>query len=102
MDEFRLETSCEQNRASLYECFHDGDCDNKIIKDLNLDSLESFLTKDRGYGLRSSRYIERGQAIIEYTGEVLSEKQYAKQSKQYEKEGKCNEVRASLFEVAAC
>merc|ERR1712002_788930 len=52
-------------------------CSNQRIQQhLWVQDLEKFLTKDRGYGIRTKKYIPSGEFICEYLGEVVSEQEF--------------------------
>lgn len=75
------------NRTMLYECDANNcaltfqECTNRAFFDLGHRSgvrsgykvgLETFKTKDRGYGVRANRSFSPGQIIVEYCGEVIT------------------------------
>ncbi|KAH9513216.1 Histone-Lysine N-Methyltransferase ash1l, partial [Bulinus truncatus] len=62
-------TECTPSTCSL------GDnCDNqKIQRHEWVQGLEKFVTKDRGFGVRTKSFIKNGYFILEYLGEVVSE-----------------------------
>jgi len=68
------------NRAMLYECdFKSCPCGNKCtnreIQNGKTVPVEVFLTKLKGWGLKSTSKINAGTLIIEYVGKVIEESQ---------------------------
>ncbi|XP_060607678.1 uncharacterized protein LOC132759835 [Ruditapes philippinarum] len=70
------------NRLIYTECSPDlcpcGDqCSNQgIQKHQFAQGLQKFLTKDRGFGVRTTKSIKSGDLITEYLGEVVSEQEF--------------------------
>ncbi|KAL4227882.1 Histone-Lysine N-Methyltransferase ash1l [Mactra antiquata] len=70
------------NRVIYTECSPDlcpcGDqCSNQAIqKHQFAPGLQKFLTKDRGFGVRTSKSVKSGELIVEYLGEVVSEQEF--------------------------
>ncbi|KAF9968912.1 Histone-Lysine N-Methyltransferase ash1l [Actinomortierella ambigua] len=69
------------NRVMFYECVSAhcpcGDqCSNQRFqrKNPNEDHLEVIWTEERGFGIRTTKPIKRGSLVIEYRGEVISQK----------------------------
>ncbi|KAG0237479.1 Histone-Lysine N-Methyltransferase ash1l [Actinomortierella wolfii] len=69
------------NRVMFYECVSAhcpcGDqCSNQRFqrKNPNEDHLEVIWTEERGFGIRTTKPIRRGSLVIEYRGEVISQK----------------------------
>ncbi|KAK4337209.1 hypothetical protein RND71_043308 [Anisodus tanguticus] len=68
------------NRAMFVECNPNlcpcGEkCSNqKLLKNEWAPGLERFLTRNRGWGVRTTNFIKKSSFIIEYIGEVVSEK----------------------------
>ncbi|XP_065314817.1 uncharacterized protein LOC135923799 isoform X1 [Gordionus sp. m RMFG-2023] len=56
-------------------------CSNqKIQKYQWFTGIELFMTPDRGYGIRTTKPLKSGEFILEYTGEVVSAKEFARRS----------------------
>ncbi|XP_054713752.1 serine-rich adhesin for platelets-like [Uloborus diversus] len=70
------------NRMMYVECSPQlcpcGDqCSNqRIFKHEWSPGLERFMTKDRGWGIRTTEYIRNGEFILEYVGEVVSDTEF--------------------------
>lgn len=66
------------NRLSFIHCDKatcpSGDrCSNRPFYQLECPSMEVFLTRDKGWGVRSKEFIPRGRYVVEYAGEVVDE-----------------------------
>lgn len=79
-----------QNRIMLYECDNNNcnigkeHCNNRAFADLTARrskggkyrvGVEVVKTSDRGYGVRSNRNFQANQIIMEYSGEIITEKE---------------------------
>jgi len=72
---------CEEgclNRLSFIHCEKatcpSGDrCGNRPFYQLECPSMEVFLTKDKGWGVRAKEFIPMGRYVVEYAGEVVDE-----------------------------
>jgi len=87
------ETGCGEschNRMMLYECDDENcsvgreHCGNRAFADLQERrskggkyrvGVEVIKTEDRGYGVRANRCFHEGQIIVEYTGEIITERE---------------------------
>lgn len=86
------ETGCDedcQNRFMFYECDSSNcrvgpNCGNRSFEELKQRTkaggkynigVEVIKTADRGYGVRSNRTFEPNQVIVEYTGEIITQKE---------------------------
>ena len=70
------------SREPIYECNHlcscGPECKNKVVQKGRRIPLEIFKTHDRGFGLRSSVAIRKGQFIDTYRGEVITDAEATK------------------------
>lgn len=78
------------NRMLMFECDADvcpaGDqCENRRFQRRSYPPLEPFLTEHRGWGLRSTANINKGDFVIEYVGEVISEAEMRRRAEQQRK-----------------
>jgi len=97
-----------QNRIMLYECDDNNCnvgkelCNNRAFADLMARrskggkyrvGVEVVKTSDRGYGVRSNRNFHANQIIMEYSGEIITEKEC---ERRMNNEYKHNEVRSPI------
>lgn len=72
------------NRAIYVECDKDvcsnGDkCGNRVIQEMQYaPGLERFMTVNKGWGVRARQAVASGTFILEYTGEIVSQKEFEK------------------------
>jgi len=72
------------NRAIYVECDKDhcsnGDmCGNRVIQQRQYaPGLERFMTREKGWGVRARQAVASGSFILEYTGEIVSMKEFEK------------------------
>jgi histone-lysine N-methyltransferase SUV39H len=71
-----LRSSLHKSKDPIYEC-HQGcacssDCPNRVVERGRTIPLEIFRTKTRGWGVRSSQAIRKGQFVDRYLGEVIT------------------------------
>mmetsp|Transcript_21384 Transcript_21384/g.64125 ORF Transcript_21384/g.64125 Transcript_21384/m.64125 type:complete len:1271 (-) Transcript_21384:161-3973(-) len=50
-------------------------CGNKPFHLLKMPRIQTFLTENRGHGVRAMQFIARGTFVVEYVGEVLDSKE---------------------------
>jgi hypothetical protein len=48
-------------------------CSNRPFHQLECPSMEVFLTRDKGWGVRAKEFIPMGRYVVEYAGEVVDE-----------------------------
>lgn len=75
------------NRSMLYECdpkncpcTGTSICSNTKIQNHKILPVEVFSTTNKGFGVKTLQRIESGSFIIEYTGDVITEKQLKKRN----------------------
>lgn len=78
-------TSC-LNRQSKFECtekicLNGEECKNRPIQQQMNAQIEVFQTDQKGFGVRSTRTIEKGVFIMEYVGEIISMTEYQERAK---------------------
>lgn len=56
-------------------------CRNQSFEKREYPPLEPYKTESRGWGLRSSVDIQKGQFVVEYVGEVIDEEEFKKRMK---------------------
>lgn len=61
-------------------------CNNQRFQKREYPPLEHYKTEEKGWGLRSSTAIEKGQFIIEYVGELIDCDEYKRRLKQLERQ----------------
>ncbi|KAL1963758.1 hypothetical protein VTN77DRAFT_7824 [Rasamsonia byssochlamydoides] len=100
------ETGCDencQNRYMFYECDETNcrlgpNCGNRSFEELKQRikaggkyniGVEVIKTPDRGYGVRSNRSFEPNQIIVEYTGEIITQKECERRMKTVYKNNEC-------------
>lgn len=71
-----LRSNMLHSRDAIYEC-HEAcscspDCPNRVVERGRTVPLEIFRTEDRGWGVRSSVDIKKGQFVDRYLGEVIT------------------------------
>ena len=70
------------NRMVYTECstqlcpLADKCCNQRIQRHIWAQGLERFMTKEKGWGVRCRNRIKAGQFILEYVGEVVSDKEF--------------------------
>ncbi|KAG1709134.1 Histone-lysine N-methyltransferase ASH1L [Nymphon striatum] len=76
------------HECSISTCPCEDICSNQQIQRHDwYPGLERFLTKDRGWGIRTTVIINPGSFILEYLGEVVSEQEFRnRMSEQYKNE----------------
>ncbi|KAI9158842.1 Histone-lysine N-methyltransferase, H3 lysine-9 specific dim-5 [Paramyrothecium foliicola] len=72
----RLRSKLHDSKIPLYEC-HQGcvcskKCANRVVERGRTVPLQIFRTKERGWGVRSSEAIKKGQFVDRYLGEVIT------------------------------
>ena len=84
------DSTCD-NQACCYECPIESpcgeQCQNRRFQRGQVADVSVILVDGKGYGLRANTPLNDGQFILEYTGEVVSEKCYNRRKVQYEREG---------------
>lgn len=64
------------NRMDLIECdstcLCGSNCTNRVIQNGTVASIERFMTKNKGWGVKACEPIKSGKFVIEYIGEVVS------------------------------
>ncbi|EEH49999.2 uncharacterized protein PADG_06078 [Paracoccidioides brasiliensis Pb18] len=101
------ESGCDencQNRCMFYECDDDNCklgaelCRNRSFEDLRQRikaggkyniGVEVIKTADRGYGVRSNRTFAPNQIIVEYTGEIITQKECERRMRTVYKNNEC-------------
>eukprot|EP00898_Chlorokybus_atmophyticus_P008269 jgi/Chlat1/8443/Chrsp80S07855 len=53
-------------------CWCDQRCPNRVVQLGIRAQLQVFCTRDKGWGLRTLEFIERGTFVVEYVGEIIS------------------------------
>jgi len=72
------------NRAIYVECDIDfcsngENCGNRVIQKMQYaPGLERFMTANKGWGVRARQSVSKGTFILEYTGEIVSQKEFEK------------------------
>ena len=70
------------NRMTYSECdprlcpLGDKCTNNQIQKHRGVTGLERFMTEEKGWGVRAKTGIQTGEFVMEYVGEVVSEKEF--------------------------
>lgn len=66
------------NRLLFHECRSDSskNCTNKTIQTSIPHSIEVFITRDKGWGVRAKKEIKSGSFLIEYVGDVISSSEF--------------------------
>ncbi|KAI2620789.1 SET domain-containing protein [Xylaria nigripes] len=72
----RLRSKFLTSRNPIYEC-HEScacgpDCPNRVVERGRTVSLQIFRTKNRGWGVRSTVDIKKGQFVDKYMGEIIT------------------------------
>lgn len=73
--------SC-MNRITMVECssntcnLSNETCTNRRIQENIVASFERFMTTSKGWGIRATESIKRGEFIMEFVGEVIEEYEY--------------------------
>ncbi|KAI0392018.1 SET domain-containing protein [Xylariaceae sp. FL0594] len=75
----RLRSNVLASRKPIYEC-HEScacgpDCPNRVVERGRKLPLQIFRTENRGWGVRCTVDIKKGQFIDKYMGEIISEKE---------------------------
>ena len=70
------------NRMTYSECdprlcpLGDKCTNNQIQKHRGVSGLERFMTEEKGWGVRAKAQVQTGEFVMEYVGEVVSEKEF--------------------------
>lgn len=74
--------NCENHRQNEEECIPHSDCTNHTITDLQrrsknmvMEGLEVFRSEIEGHGIKTLVRVNKGQAILEYRGDIFSEEE---------------------------
>ncbi|KAK3372421.1 hypothetical protein B0H63DRAFT_295013 [Podospora didyma] len=93
-----------QNRIMLYECDEancnvgKAYCQNRAFQNLSARTkqggryrvgVEVLKTSDRGYGVRSNRFFEPNEIIMEYTGEIITDEECERRMNEEYKDNEC-------------
>ncbi|KAI1430709.1 SET domain-containing protein [Xylaria sp. CBS 124048] len=75
----RLRSKFLTSRNPIYEC-HEScacgpGCPNRVVERGRTVSLQIFRTKNRGWGVRSTVDIKKGQFVDKYMGEIITEEE---------------------------
>ncbi|KAH9903990.1 SET domain-containing protein [Xylariomycetidae sp. FL2044] len=72
----RLRSSVLLSRNPIYECHEscacDLDCPNRVVERGRAIPLQIFRTQNRGWGVRSTVDIKKGQFVDKYMGEIIT------------------------------
>ncbi|KAI1825290.1 SET domain-containing protein [Xylaria intraflava] len=75
----RLRSKFLTSRDPIYECHEScacgSDCPNRVVERGRTVALEIFRTQNRGWGVRSTADIKKGQFVDKYTGEIITGKE---------------------------
>ena len=61
---------CQENKGMLYECMHEGTCENRPFSCITTD-LSLLETNSRGLGVKTNSTIAKDQPIMEVKGKVI-------------------------------
>ncbi|KAI8621094.1 hypothetical protein BC830DRAFT_1095729, partial [Chytriomyces sp. MP71] len=80
------------NRALFLECSADDCpcgyyCQNRRFWNMQYAPIKVIKTELKGYGLKAMKHIKKGQFIIEYVGEVITQSMFLKRVREYSETG---------------
>ncbi|KAJ3239070.1 histone methyltransferase set2 [Chytriomyces hyalinus] len=86
------ETSDCINRALFLECSADDCpcgyyCQNRRFWNMQYAPMQIIKTELKGFGLRALKNIKKGQFVIEYVGEVITQSMFIKRVREYSESG---------------
>lgn len=62
--------------CSAMTCSCSDDCTNKVIQNQKSVPVRQFMTERKGWGIKANTFIDKGTFVMEYVGEVVTEKSY--------------------------